>query len=525
MPSSPRFPTPATAQLLSGECSLPLPNPQAASMPSKRSDDDIQIISCKPVKRRKLSNEASEPVPQQQCLPAVPVASLAPIAMPPPEPRDTERRISTGMVGLPSDFGAMDLTCSLRGASLPVLDNFALDQPFRKPRALSPPELSPTQLPHTIARSSLIIGANENGTSLSTTGCVPTACMSAGESLAGPGVSPSSPRSAPDLAQLHIVEKPPAQGGLYSTVPVATSPKEASLSTSAMLPAPLPVVDAPTATNAARDGAAFPNAQFVTRPDLANQPCQVCARMRQQASITKSQALLMHHNIPHHIVPQMAHHQPYGQHMHPHMMAMGQNNAHGFGPGFGPFMVPMGGSPFAGFPPRVPKPAPVDQQSDVMDPKLSPNASVDSHQPLSTSGVGFSESATVSNPVRPPASLIQPTYRKPSPNLIVDVAETCQEKFPFEEVARRHNVPIEKVFDVFAAIIQVPLLRCPTDRRRAGKLATARVREYTKAKRAVQQTIGQAGSDRGGEIALEPLEIANHLGEVNFPNGFDPPGL
>lgn len=83
----------------------------------------------------------------------------------------------------------------------------------------------------------------------------------------------------------------------------------------------------------------------------------------------------------------------------------------------------------------------------------------------------------------PPAAPPQPEPRKPSPNLIVDIAETCEEVFPWDEVARRHGVPRQKVVDTFSAIIQLPLLRCTTDRKRHGKLATSRLREYTKAKK------------------------------------------
>ncbi|KAF3767426.1 hypothetical protein M406DRAFT_350556 [Cryphonectria parasitica EP155] len=76
--------------------------------------------------------------------------------------------------------------------------------------------------------------------------------------------------------------------------------------------------------------------------------------------------------------------------------------------------------------------------------------------------------------------------RKPSPNLIVDIAETCEEIFPWDEVAKRHGVSRVKVVDTFAAVIQLPLLRCTTDKKRHGKLATSRLREYTKAKKDVE---------------------------------------
>ncbi|KAK6853281.1 hypothetical protein PG995_010093 [Apiospora arundinis] len=118
-------------------------------------------------------------------------------------------------------------------------------------------------------------------------------------------------------------------------------------------------------------------------------------------------------------------------------------------------------------------------------------------------------------PPPPHPSLLQPSYRKPSPNLIVDVAETCQEKFPFEEVAKRHDTTVEKVADVFAAIIQVPLLRCPKDRRRAGRLAHERVKEYNKTKRDLQDSATATETNSSPAYranVVRPLDIANALG-------------
>ena len=44
-------------------------------------------------------------------------------------------------------------------------------------------------------------------------------------------------------------------------------------------------------------------------------------------------------------------------------------------------------------------------------------------------------------------------------------------------------MPAHKVEEIFKAVIQLPLLRCPTDKRRQGKLATARMKEYSRAKK------------------------------------------
>jgi hypothetical protein len=68
---------------------------------------------------------------------------------------------------------------------------------------------------------------------------------------------------------------------------------------------------------------------------------------------------------------------------------------------------------------------------------------------------------------------------------IVDIAETCQEVFPFAAVAERHGIPLQKVFDTFSAIIQLPLLRNADDRRRHGSLGKRRMKEYRDARKAM----------------------------------------
>lgn len=107
---------------------------------------------------------------------------------------------------------------------------------------------------------------------------------------------------------------------------------------------------------------------------------------------------------------------------------------------------------------------------------------------------------------KPPPPTTTPAVtpkRKPPPNLVVDVAETAEEVFPFDEVARRHAVPRQKVVDIFAAVVQVPLLRVATDRRRTGKLGQARIKEFTRARKewaaARTAAAGGAGSGHRGE--------------------------
>jgi hypothetical protein len=72
---------------------------------------------------------------------------------------------------------------------------------------------------------------------------------------------------------------------------------------------------------------------------------------------------------------------------------------------------------------------------------------------------------------------------------IVDIAETCQENFPFAAVAERHQVPIQRVFDTFSAIIQLPLLRSASDDRRHGSLGKRRMSEFKDAKKAMEMAM------------------------------------
>ncbi len=121
--------------------------------------------------------------------------------------------------------------------------------------------------------------------------------------------------------------------------------------------------------------------------------------------------------------------------------------------------------------------------------------------------------------------------RKHATNLYVDIAETCLEIFPYAEVARRHAVSRQRVADVFAAIIQLPLLRCPTDKRRVGKLGIARMKEYNKGRKDVAQKKaddraaghGQQPQQQGGDKETTApstpsiYEVAQSMGPMELP--------
>ncbi|OHE94738.1 hypothetical protein CORC01_09955 [Colletotrichum orchidophilum] len=114
----------------------------------------------------------------------------------------------------------------------------------------------------------------------------------------------------------------------------------------------------------------------------------------------------------------------------------------------------------------------------------------------------FAAQQPTAQPAKPATAISKPQKNRlidtqpATKHIIVDIADTCLNMFPFQEVAKRHNQPEQKVRDIFSAVIQVPLLRCPTDKRRAGKLGTTRVKEFTQAKKEVQAQKGNPGQTR-----------------------------
>ncbi|KAI1815501.1 hypothetical protein GGS20DRAFT_576156 [Poronia punctata] len=516
--------------------------------PVEDDDDDIQFICEKPVKRRRTSNaeKTDTPVaPQLVRSSPPPVVLMTPISPIFPDllateeqarngPRDTERRLSTGMVCLPTDSEAVQLTYALRGVSMPVLNNFTFAQPQRhRPPNPPSPSLSPRQHPSTVPprtpqtrRVSTSFGLQQASDSI-------VACSTPTrepQATGNPAVAPTATMTASNNNALQISAKPSPKNILMPPPPPPPP-----------LPLPLPHLacsKVPEHSSTAHNSV-NPRSRESQHSNPAKEPCQACLLMRQHAQVPRQGRPLVNTVPPHHYAPQMHCHQAYSHHIRPPMMAIPASNMHQFGAPFAPGMMPTSYNPFGALathprptsqshskssnsqPQAQPLPPQMTTQDQPGPEKTKPSTSDQQEKTQTDQETRIKKTTTDSNtttsPVRPPVSLLQPTYRKPSPNLIVDVAETCQERFPFEELAQRHNVPVEKVFDVFAAIIQVPLLRCPTDRRRAGKLATARIKEYNKAKKDIEES--RASDPRQGETS-NLRAIAQTLGEVELPEGF-----
>lgn len=90
--------------------------------------------------------------------------------------------------------------------------------------------------------------------------------------------------------------------------------------------------------------------------------------------------------------------------------------------------------------------------------------------------------ATISAATQAAASLAA-SRKKRAANLLVDAAELVAEIFPYEVVARQHGTLPRKVAEALAAVVQVPLLRCATDKRRTGKLGSDRMKEFREARK------------------------------------------
>ncbi|KAL2110801.1 hypothetical protein VUR80DRAFT_680 [Thermomyces stellatus] len=107
-------------------------------------------------------------------------------------------------------------------------------------------------------------------------------------------------------------------------------------------------------------------------------------------------------------------------------------------------------------------------------------------------------------------------HQEPSPgkHIIVDIADTAMEVFPFDHVAQRHNVPVDKIRNIFEAVVAIPFLRMPADKRRAGKIGQERVRNYVNAKKEVEKARAAEGRE-GSHVSV--YDIAAAMGPEEQP--------
>lgn len=444
-----------------------------------------------------------------------------------------DRRTTTGMVGLPSGFSDWEAIFGYRGCSLPELEGYSMSAVRQKPAIMSSPAISPKHIPQTLD-SKPLQPVSATGESNEVPQCIQTFQPSPGHTLT-PMMNATTSHEATKHHEAALL-KAQREGitGAAKSCPEKMAEDTPPTPHQSLLPRtsrsdqqqqhmPLHGVEQH-----------IPAPDRTSQPHASKQPCQACIQMQQRAAFARTQGLpFVNPSMPLHMLPPGPYHSTFSPQGHPHLMPAMQAGMLPFGPGSSPMMVPMNMHNYTG----AVMPSPVlSQQHAAQSMPLRPTAAQQQQQqptaqvpepgPNNATNLGASSatkpSATATatapsvdtapaaaicpespakrprTPAPPHPSLLQPTYRKHSPNLIVDVAETCQEKFPFEAVAQRHDTTVEKVADVFAAIIQVPLLRCLKDRRRAGRLAHERVKEYNKTKRELQEAAAEAAKGQGG---------------------------
>ncbi|KAK6827979.1 hypothetical protein PG987_011320 [Apiospora arundinis] len=539
--------------------------------PAKRPDadmDDVQFISSKPVKRQKVNHPTNGPAPDT--MPVLPVqlqpqpesqpmsqyqsvlqmdygSSLTtPMATAPSTDggamswpntevnHSHDRRTTTGMVGLPSGFSDWESIFGHRGCSLPELENYDINATGLKPAITSSPAISPKQIPKTVTLTALQPGVAPSESDhtppdkqMTRPGTSPPPAAMTGTIASDEAVGHSA--GNPTEAQQKETMCKKVAGGMApiqhpSPTPCNSRPEQSQQMT------PTPLEEQLTSTS-----------NKSNQSHTSKQPCKACLQVFQhRAAFARAQGLpFVNPNMPLHMLPPGPYHTAFGPQAHPQFMSTMPAGVHPIGPGSNHMMMPMTMHSYSGgiMPPSILP----QQQQHVVQPLPPKSTTTTAQQQLATTqtfvpggksstGVRGRQNVQTTAPAatgpgspakrspRPPPphpSLLQPSYRKPSPNLIVDVAETCQEKFPFEEVAKRHDTTVEKVADVFAAIIQVPLLRCPKDRRRAGRLAHERVKEYNKTKRDLQDSATATETNSSPAYranVVRPLDIANALG-------------
>ncbi|ETS82757.1 hypothetical protein PFICI_04633 [Pestalotiopsis fici W106-1] len=431
-------------------------------VPSKRSDDDIQFISSQPVKKQKLAQtklqikitpptttgpscRAIQPqqehqspfqhngqvqtqvtpfaVPELQLTPA-PVVTVAGNGGQPQNKTHAyasaqDRRISTGMVGLPPDFYDAEAANAMRGVSLPLatcLDNFVLNQPAGRPRPMSSPPLSPKQLCPTTPFSML------------------DATMSSPDGV--------SHHNTPQEAS-YIPRNPSMRPQGDIQMAAANHHQHTIFINQTMTP-----INSPSPATLKNMDIAMSNSYHITTyADYADDAASYQSPQWSQGSLS----------------------------------SLHRTESQSYDAETSSFANAYDGPELSGSPPQTPTSIRRDEMRQVTPSTPSPLPATTSASPAKSCSTSLTK------------------HRKPARNLIVDIAETCHERFPFEDVAKRQNVTVAEVREVYDAVIGVPLLVSASDRRRAGELARSRKTEYRSIKKDIMkeraETAGRGAAD------------------------------
>ncbi|KAK2018141.1 hypothetical protein LZ32DRAFT_635000 [Colletotrichum eremochloae] len=544
---------------------IPASYPQPVT-PAKREDDDVQFLSSNPVKKRRIDGHQAPP---QSIASSPHMRPPAHCSNQPPRSAkliaQSERRGSTGMVA-PTPATHMPDTDPMRGCSVPTPERSGYQETFwTAPRTgpQSSPPVSPKTLPEHTSPSMLRTDDAQDSTSghLDTmrinhwqqeikdmvparTAPEPAGVTDLGKATAAFHAVPvtdtmtaSQQQNTPEMVPDQFCADTEPKNA--ASVPPRHHPDSMCSKTTITRFQPHTHHPTPSSSPVALATQVGPYSALETqagscggRPASgAKGPCRQCieAKMRQQAANMAAVTVL----------PSAQKAQPPNQSSVP-SSSIQQPWAHL--PGVNPYHTAMAGAMYG---PLLQQPLmtgatgpfTVPPQQSHMSPGI-PTHHVGSNMYHFGSVSPMLQTQTYTTQ-QPPAKPIKaatgnvkpqlariPDTQPTTKHIIVDVAETCLSVFPFAEVAKRHNQPEQKVRDIFSAVIQVPLLRCPTDKRRAGKLGTARVKEFNQAKKEVQAqqaNAGQLRQDYPNQAAYMPSawDVAKFMGPSDVrPSGF-----
>ncbi|KAL2136734.1 hypothetical protein VTI74DRAFT_1775 [Chaetomium olivicolor] len=428
----------------------------------KRSPDaEIQFISSKPVKKRKLTEQKPGHIHQPAATPP-PQAPIKHDILTPPQSSPIDRCRSTSDVG--QKGYAPGLVLDTRGASVPVFQNFAFPQSFApvatQPRrdsdAISPKQLpqllpspsesdavadqQPIPVPAPPSQNSVTLDQisclDFNGVPTNTPGFDASRIFSAEGGIFG-GYGAASTNAATQalpafnhisnalashnaipfaiystgnivpMPQAQILKQPSAS---FGSVPMQTSPQTAGVPIPGLpeqQPSRLPQSDRPAVGSSAihRSSSPAPGAKT---------PCLHCLRIQQEGLLRQAQAssrmpggqLCL--NTQHLARHSQCHHRP----------SPGRASCHS---------------------------QPVPPTHRGLAPRSTP-ALQRQQQPPQQQQPTPSFPAPWPNPALPA-------------NLVADIAETIQATFPCAQVAARHGVPAVRVAEVVSGMVLSPLLR------------------------------------------------------------------
>lgn len=517
-------------------------------------DDDVEFVSANPVKKRHVGPQSSQtpatqtPATQQQMsMPPPPLAAtykqfvlkpqaqVTPLPPPPPLPPQqvTAPPLATTNPVIPQldrcqslqpNAPTSDMSLDGRGFSVPNFENFSFQPPQFSPAMFRPARmseaLSPKQLPQSISpkppRVATPAPRPPDAPMQPTTRLGQVSCLDYHgaplnfelgklfpSDMAGSNEFPTNTMTGPPN---NSMPAPPGFGAMgsqnaipfamYSTgnfVPMPQPQHPVSQQMFQSAPGPTRGMGTPSLSNnhlgwdktkhvpvygqARTPGGGFQGGHYPGAAPQKSPPCAVCARGRQENTFRPN----LHGPIP----PSVANHHCPTTPGNSHMLNQPVSFLN-FSTTPGNPTMPNQPAPIQNYPHphqipptyRSNTPAP-PQQNMHRPPPPNPNQA----PPPNTTPTN---TAKPTNPT--------PAPKKPHPqNLLVDVAETVELCFPYKDVAARHGVTPAKVAEALSGVVLLPLLRVAGDKRRAGKLAQERMREY----REVRGVVGQQGQGLG----------------------------